>query len=131
MQQYQAQLSLLARLLMAAGFLLFGYTKLFVFGPAGTIAFLSSTYHPPMPEVSSWISIILEVLGGLAIALGFQTRWVAAILALWCLFTGFVFHLPMGVAGLSDVYKNMVMAGGFVALMAFGPGEWSLDGKNG
>jgi len=128
MEKHQAYFALLARVLMAAGFLMFGYTKLFVFGAAGTAQYLGSVYHAPLPTVAAWVAIVIEILGGLAILLGFKTRWAAAVLALWCLFTGLGFHLPIGdAANLSGLYKNLVMAGGFVYVLAYGPGSISVD----
>lgn len=128
MEKYQSYLPLIARLLVGGGFLLFGYTKLFVFGPAGTAQFLGSVFHAPAPTLAAWVAIVVEVLGGLAIVLGFKTRWVAAVLALWCLFTGFGFHLPLGgPQNMSDLYKNLVMAGGLLYIVAYGAGGMSID----
>ena len=36
-----------------------------------------------------WIVIVIELIGGLMILVGFQTRWVALVLAIFCLVTGF------------------------------------------
>ena len=40
--------------------------------------------------------IVIELIGGLMILVGFQTRWVALVLAIFCLITGFGVHLPTG-----------------------------------
>jgi putative oxidoreductase len=129
MENYKSYLPLIGRLLVGAGFLLFGYQKLIVFGPAGTAAFLGSVYHSPVPAVGAWVAMAVEILGGAAIVLGFQTRWVAAILALWCLATGLGIHLPLGDPGnLAEVFKNLVMAGGLVYIVAYGAGSMSIDG---
>ncbi len=131
MKKYQDILSLIARVLLAAGFLLFGCTKLFVFGPNGTAQYLGSVWHAPFPTVAAWVAIIIENLGALAILFGFKARWAAAVLALWCLFTGFGFHLPAGGAdNLSNLYKNLVMAGGFLYVVAYGAGALSIDGAD-
>jgi putative oxidoreductase len=42
------------------------------------------------------VATIVEIVGGLAILVDFKPRWAAGVLALWCLFTGFGFHLPTG-----------------------------------
>jgi putative oxidoreductase len=64
----------------------------------------------------------------LAILLGFKTRWAAAVLAIYCLATGFGVHLPVGdQPNLINFYKNLVMAGGFLYVIAFGAGAVSLD----
>lgn len=130
MEKFQSYLPLIGRLLVGGGFLLFGYQKLVVFGPAGTAAFLASVYHPPAPALAAWIAIAVEILGGLGIVLGFKTRWVAAVLALWCLFTGIAFHLPLGdPSNLAELFKNLVMAGGLIYIVAFGAGGLSIDGE--
>ena len=128
MEKYQTQLAIIGRLLVGGGFLLFGYQKLIVFGPAGTGAFLGSVYHAPAPTVAAWVAIAVEILGGLGIVLGFKTRWVAAVLALWCLFTAFAFHLPLGDPGnIAEVFKNMLAAGGLLYIAAYGAGPLSID----
>ncbi len=128
MEKYQAYLTLIARLLIAAAFLWFGYTKLFVFGPGGTAQYLDSVWHAPAPVVAAWVAIVVEILGGLGIALGFKTRWVAAVLALWCLFTAFGFHLPAGGPdNMSNFFKNIIMAGGLLYVVAYGAGAISVD----
>jgi putative oxidoreductase len=130
MEKYQSYLSLIARLLMAAAFLWFGCMKLFVFGPGGTTQYLDSVWHAPVPVVAAWLAIIVEILGGLAIAVGFKTRWAAAVLALWCLFTAFGFHLPAGgLDNMSNFFKNLTMAAGFLYVVAYGAGALSIDGK--
>jgi putative oxidoreductase len=128
MEKYQAYLTVIARVLMGVAFIWFGYTKLFVFTPAGTAQYLANVWHAPAPGLSAWIAIIIELLGGLAILLGFQTRWAAAVLALWCLLTGFGFHLPAGDPdNLGQFFKNITMASGFIYIFAFGPGALSID----
>ena len=132
MDKYQTSLSLIARVLMGGAFLWFGCVKLFMFGPAGTAQYLGSVYHAPSPVLATWVAIIVEIVGGLAILFGFMTRWAAAALALWCLFTGLVFHLPAGDPdNVSNFLKNATMAGGFLYLVAYGAGAWSIDGAAG
>jgi putative oxidoreductase len=128
MEKYQAYLTVIARVLMAATFIWFGVMKLFVFGPTGTAQYLASVWHAPAPAAAAWIAIIVEIVGGLAILVGFKTRWAAAALALWCLFTAFGFHLPAGDPdNLGQFFKNITMAGGFIYILAYGPGSISID----
>jgi putative oxidoreductase len=116
--KYKTYLPLLGRVLMAAAFLLFGYTKLFAFGPAAAGTAL--------------VAIAVEALGGSFMLVGFKTRWVAAVLAIWCLVTSFGVHLPIGdPANMSDFYKNLAMAGGFLYVVAYGPGSMSIDASMG
>jgi putative oxidoreductase len=84
-----------------------------------------------MPNLAVPVSIAIHLLGGLAILIGFKTRWAAAVLLLLCLGTAFGIHLPAGdMANMINFYKNLVMAGGFLYVIAFGAGAASLDGRN-
>lgn len=115
----------LGRLLLSSLFIWAGLGKLM--NPAGTAQYFAHV-HIPAPEILVWIVIIIELLGGIAILLGFMTRWVALILAIFCLVTGFAVHLPVGdMANLTNFYKNLTMAGGFLYVFAFGAGMWSVD----
>jgi putative oxidoreductase len=119
----------LARLLMSSLFIWEGVQQLRNLG--GTAQYFA-TLHIPIPDVSVWVSIAVHLLGGLAVLVGFQTRWAAAVLVLLCLGTGFGVHLPVGDLGnMINFYKNLVMAGGFLYVVAFGAGAVSIDGRAG
>jgi putative oxidoreductase len=97
--------------------------------PAGTVQYFTSL-HVPAPQVAVWISIPIHLLGGVAILVGFKTRWAAAVLILLCLGTAFGVHLPAGdMDNMVNFYKNLVMAGGFLYVIAFGAGAISFDQK--
>ena len=67
---------------------------------------------------------------GIALLVGFKTRWAAALLALLCVGTAFGVHLPIGDEdNMIRFYKNLVMTGGFLYVIAFGAGAVSIDGK--
>jgi len=83
----------LARLLMSSLFVWDGIVQLR--NPRGTAQYFASL-HIPAPNVSVWISILVHLLGGLALLAGFYSRWAAAVLALLCLGTAFGVHLPAG-----------------------------------
>jgi putative oxidoreductase len=121
----------LARLLLSSLFIWAGYAKLMA--PSVTAQYFAGI---PAPGLMVWVAVIVELVGGLAILVGLKARLVAAILAVWCLVTGFAVHFvaasssadPM--AAYNDMihfYKNMVMAGGFLYVIAFGAGALSFD----
>ena len=115
----------LARLLMSSLFVWDGIVQLR--NPGGMAQYFASV-HVPAPDVAIWISIPVHLLGGVALLAGFYTRWAAALLALICLGTAFGVHLPAGdQANMIQFYKNLVMTGGFLYVIAFGPGGLSLD----
>ena len=74
--------------------------------------------------------IALELLGGLAILLGWQTRVVAFLLAGFCVVSAVIFHGNVGDQGQQIHFlKNLGLAGGFLLLVANGAGAWSLDNR--
>jgi putative oxidoreductase len=127
MDNLKPYLAPLGRLLMSSLFLWSGIHKLR--NPGGTAQYFANA-HIPAPDVLVWVAVVIEVVGGLAILLGFKTRWAAAVLAIFCLVTAFAVHLPAGDAGnMINFYKNLVMAGGFLYVVAYGAGGMSIDGE--
>jgi putative oxidoreductase len=127
MENAKTYLVPLGRLLMSSLFVWAGFGKLM--NSTGTAQYFAS-YHLPLPDVLVWIVIIIELIGGLMILVGFQTRWVALVLALFCLATGLGIHLPVGdQANMINFYKNLVMAGGFLYVVAYGAGAISVDNR--
>jgi putative oxidoreductase len=121
----QVYLLPLARLLMCSLFLWDGVLQLR--NPGKTAQYFAAV-HIPVPDVTVWISIAIHILGGLAVLVGFKIRWAAAVLALLCLGTAFGVHLPAGdQANMVSFYKNLVMTGGFLYVIAFGAGGMSID----
>jgi len=110
----------LARLLMSSLFVWDGIVQLR--NPGGTAQYFASV-HIPAPNIAVWISILVHLLGGLALLVGFYSRWAAALLALVCLGTAFGVHQN----NMIHFYKNLVMTGGFLYVITFGPGGLSLD----
>jgi putative oxidoreductase len=130
MENWKTYLTPLGRLLLSSLFIWAGYHKLM--NPGGTAQIFAERYHIPLPDVAVWIAVVIELIGGLMILVGFQTRWVALVLAIFCLGTGFGAHLPVGdVPNMINFYKNLVMAGGFLYVVAYGPGGLSVDHATG
>jgi putative oxidoreductase len=127
MQQSKSFVLLVGRILMCGLFIWDGVLQLR--NPAAAIGYFESV-NIPLPNQAVWPSIALHLLGGLAILVGFKTRWAAAVLAVFCLATAFGVHLPAGdLDNMTHFYKNMVMAGGFLYVMMFGAGAFSVDGE--
>ncbi|MDP3859129.1 MAG: DoxX family protein [Stagnimonas sp.] len=114
---------LAGRILLASLFLISGLSKLGAY--EGTVAYMSAMGVPgfALPAV-----IALEVLGGAAIMLGFQTRVVAFLLAGFSLVSALLFHANFGDQIQQIMFlKNVSIAGGFLLLVANGAGPLSLD----
>lgn len=114
----------IGRVLMAAIFLWAGFGKLMAPGP--TIGYIGMM-GLPLPAAGYVVALAVELLGGLALLIGFQTRIVAAVFFVFCLFTAFVFHGFHGHANEINAMKNICMAGGFLFVIAYGAGAWSVD----
>jgi putative oxidoreductase len=120
-----AILAIVARLLASTIFIGAGISKLGA-GYAGTQGYMASVGVPGelLPLV-----IALELGGGIALLLGFQTRLVAFLLAGFCVVAGFIFHSGADQMQQIMLMKNLAMAGGLLAFTMFGAGRLSLDGE--
>jgi len=81
------------RVSMGALFLAHAGLKLFVFTPAGTAAYFASL---GLPGPLAYLVIAAELSGGIALILGFYSRWVS--LALVPILLGSI-YVPHGAAG--------------------------------
>ncbi|TIW21694.1 MAG: DoxX family protein [Mesorhizobium sp.] len=125
---------LLGRILLAVIFLLSGFGKLTAI--AGTAGYFGSL-GLPLPTVTAVLVGLIELLGGLAVLVGFQTRIVGLLLAAFCVAAGLIGHYGQGGddAMLAFLHQQMLMkdiaiAGGFLALAMAGAGAWSIDGRS-
>jgi putative oxidoreductase len=118
-------LALLGRLLLSAIFIQSGLNK--ALSPGSTVAMMSH-YGLPLPPIAYLVSVLVELLGGIAVLVGFRARWAGALLAIWCVATALVAHdQTSDPAQMIQFMKNLSMAGGFLMLAAFGPGRLSID----
>jgi putative oxidoreductase len=114
---------LVGRILLSALFLLSGLGKLGAY--AVTAGYMASV---GVPSALLPGAIAVEVLGALAIILGWKTRIVAALLAGFTLMTGLIFHSNFGDQVQMIMFlKNVSIAGAFLLLVANGAGPLSLD----
>lgn len=96
---------------------------------AGTAGYMESQ---GVPTLLLPLVILLELGGGLLIAVGFQTRITAFLIAGFCVLSAILFHADFGDKAQSIQFmKNLALAGGLLILMVHGPGLWSLDEKFG
>jgi putative oxidoreductase len=118
---------LLSRVLMAAIFIQAGYGK--ATHPSATMGMLER-YNLPMPGVAYAVTLLIEVGAGIAFLLGWNGKAAALVLAIWCVVTAFVAHYHPGDSGqMIHFMKNLCMAGGFLQVVVYGSGAFSLDRK--
>ncbi|MGQ7829506.1 DoxX family protein [Altererythrobacter sp. Z27] len=121
----QDWMALVARILLVALFLITGIGKLA--DPTGTIGYISSV-GLPLPTLAFVGAVAVEVLGGLAVLVGFKTRLAALAIAAFSVVAAAAFHNQLSDQMQMIMFlKNFSIAGGFLLLAAFGPGRYSLD----
>ncbi len=122
--------NLIGRFLMASLFLPAGVTKLMGFD--GTIAYFGSL-GLPMPFIVAIAVIFIEILGGLALIVGYKVKLSAIILALFTLGASLIGHaywaVPADQAFVAKLlfYKNIAIVGGLLILASVGAGRLSMD----
>ncbi|MDC1436883.1 DoxX family protein [Gammaproteobacteria bacterium] len=121
------------RILLAIIFLLAGIGKIgsgfgLGFGYEGTAGFMASgsIFGIGVPGGLLVIVILVEVLGGLALIAGFQTKTAALILAVFTLLAALIYHMPLTS---TDFLKNLAITGGLLLLFVHGAGDYSIDNK--
>ena len=122
---FDAVIPFVGRVLLSAIFLFSVVGKLQA--PAGTIGYIASA-GLPFPQVGYALAVLIELVGGLALLVGYRTRIAAGALALFSLAAAAGFH-----SNLADLnqfihfFKNVAIAGGLLQVVAFGAGGFSLD----
>jgi len=120
---------LLGRILLAVIFLLSGFGKLTAI--SGTAAYFGGL-GLPLPTVTAVVVGLIELLGGLAVLVGFQTRIAAVVLAVFTVATGLVAHTGWAdQMQMIQFLKNLAITGGFLLLASSGAGAYSIDAKRG
>ena len=111
----------IGRVLMSVIFLVAGIRKAMAY--AGTVSSFTAL-GLPLPEVVAPLVIAIEIGGGLALLIGWQTQIVAIALAVFTLASALVAHRFWSVDGpqfggqLNNFLKNVAMGGGFMVLLA-------------
>jgi putative oxidoreductase len=122
--------ALIGRIALAAIFVLSGLQKLIDF--TGTASMIAGA-GVPLPTVAAAVAVVIELGGGLAIFAGWMTRVAALAIVVFLIIVSPIFHNFWTMQGdermLNQIMflKNVSMLGGFLLLMAFGPGRYSVD----
>ena len=132
LDSFKSPLVVVGRLLLAAMFILAGFNKLTHL--AGTAGYIASAGLPAASVLAVLVGL-LELLGGLAIAVGFQARWAALLLGLFTLLASVLFHkfwaVPADQQFMQQLLftKNLSVAGGMFVVAALGAGPLSVDAR--
>ncbi|WCM28611.1 DoxX family protein [Sphingomonas sp. QA11] len=113
------------RALIVALFLWSGLRKLG--HPDAVIAMIGRSL--PYPTLGFGISIACELGVGTLLLLGYRTRAMAVLLALFTLATAIAFHSDFGDRdALTNFLKNLSILGGLLHVVVAGGGRFSIDG---
>jgi putative oxidoreductase len=121
---------LVARLLLAALFLIFGWRKLTDY--SGTVSQMVQE-GLPTPVLATVVAIFMELPVAFAVAIGAFTRPSAVLLVLYTLGTALIGHRYWTMTGAEKIdnmdgfYKNLSIMGGFLLLYITGAGKYSVD----
>ena len=125
MTTFEKTSELTGRVLIASLFMIAGLGKI------GSYAAMQGyMLSKGVPGALLPLVIALEVLGAIAIVIGYRTRIVAAALACFSIVAGLVFHGGADQIQQVLLLKNIAIAGGFLLLVARGAGDWSLDARS-
>ncbi len=114
----------LGRQLLALTFIAAAFGKMIHFDATTN---MMSVYGIPIPSFLCALAILIEAAGGLSLALGFYSRWGAAVLAAFLIPVTLIFHLTPDQR--TTFIANIAIMGGLLMVLAFGPGAISFDGE--
>ena len=114
---------LTGRILISTLFIISAYNK--VLSIDGTMSWMEGF---GVPGFLLYAVIVIEIILPLFVIVGYKARIAAALLAIFCVATAFIFHLdfsdPMQKI---SFFKNIGLAGGFLFIVANGTKDWSVD----
>lgn len=115
----------IGRIMIAQIFLIAGFGKITAY--AATAGYMASA---GVPGALLPLVILTEIGGGLALLLGWKTRWAAIALAGFTLLAALLFHFHLADRMQQIMFmKNISIAGGLLVLASFGAGACSLDNR--
>lgn len=118
------------RVALVALFIMSGFDKLM--NPAGLAGMLANKGFPAATALA-YAAGLVEVVGGVLVAIGWQTRLAAFALAAFTVVASLIAHQywtmtgPPRAANYIQFWKNVAMIGGLMMLMAAGAGRYSVD----
>ena len=126
-------IALAARVLLAGLFLFSGFNKIFNF--AATQEYMASA-GVPATAVLLVLTIVLELVAGTMILIGYQAMLAAGALIIFLIPVTLIFHNPLAYTDPLAVQhhtihlvKNLAIIGGLLHIMAFGGGAWSVQSQ--
>jgi putative oxidoreductase len=121
----QKFLAVLARLLLAQIFLVAIIIQLMIITktPNGYDDFLAYLAHFGLPGIFAPLMVLIQLVGGISLLLGFKTRLAAYVLAGYAVFVAFALKLNEPIVFM----QYLAIAGGMLMLAVSAPTACSLD----
>jgi putative oxidoreductase len=120
-------IELAGRILLGHIFLLAGINK--ISGYEGTAGYMEAM---GVPGALLPLVIVLEIVAGLALIIGFKAKWAALALAGFTVLAAVLFHTDFSDQTQMILFmKNWAITGGLLMVYVYGAGELSLDRKLG
>ena len=115
----------IGRFFISALFLMSAYNK--ILSIDGTMSWMEGF---GIPGFLLYPTIALEIILPFFIIIGYQARFSAGLLAIFCLATAFIFHNDFtNQTEMMSFLKNIGLAGGFLFILANGTRDFSIDKK--
>ncbi|WP_227318909.1 DoxX family protein [Cedecea davisae] len=125
MDRYATNFATIGRIVIAAIFIVSGLGK--IAAPEATQGYIASV-GLPFPLLGYIIALAAEVGGGVLLLVGYRTRLIAALLAIFTVATAVFFHHNFADQNtLLHFLKNLMIASGLLQISALGATSLSFD----
>jgi putative oxidoreductase len=125
------------RVLLSVVFIVFGYLQFtnignYIGNPA-IVKVAALTGGVVSPTIIAYLVAAIDLIGGILILVGYQTRWAAIVLIVFVVLTLLLAHTfwtmegPARAANQAHFYKNLAIIAALLFLINAGPGTCSLD----
>ncbi|MGK5595231.1 MAG: DoxX family protein [Parachlamydiaceae bacterium] len=120
-----------ARVLLSLIFIVAGIGKVVNFSE--TQQYMLSAGITQFTSALLVVALLVELLGGVFLIMGYRTRAVALVLFLFLIPTTFIFHHfwampePEKIVQSTMFFKNLAIMGGLLSLASSGPGKLAVD----
>lgn len=111
-----------SRLFLGIPFIIWGVMKL----RGGGAELVPALVALGLPNAVLFANLIglCELVGGIAVVIGYPARTASVLLGIWCLITGYQAHR----GNVNELLLHIAMAGGFFLLATAGSGSIALFG---
>ncbi|HEY3984381.1 DoxX family protein [Cedecea sp.] len=125
MDRYATNFATVGRIVIAAIFIVSGLGKIAT--PEATQGYIASV-GLPFPLLGYLIALAAEVGGGILLLVGYRTRLISALLAVFTVATAVFFHHNFADQNtLLHFLKNLMIASGLLQISALGATSLSFD----